>query len=82
MSTTSRSPTRRELLAATAAAGAVNMFLGAQRAAASGDSIRPFTVNIPPEEVTELRRRIAATRWPNSASFSAQSSEQRSDGSA
>jgi pimeloyl-ACP methyl ester carboxylesterase len=64
MSTTSRSPTRRELLAATAAAGAISMLLGAQRAAASGDSIRPFTVNIPQEEVTELRRRIAATRWP------------------
>src|SRR5512134_3598844 len=64
MSTTSRSPTRRELLAATTAAGAVSMFLGAQRAAASGDSIRAFTVNIPQEEVTDLRRRIAATRWP------------------
>ena len=37
MSTTSRSPTRRELLAATAAAGAVSMLLGAQRAAASED---------------------------------------------
>ena len=64
MSTTSRSPTRRELLAATAAAGTVSMFLGAQRAAASEDLIRPFTVNIPQEEVAELRRRIAATRWP------------------
>ena len=27
------------------------------------DSIRPFTVNIPQDEITELRRRIAATRW-------------------
>src|SRR5687767_10381241 len=65
MSTTSRSPTRRELLAATAAAGTVSMFLGTQRAAASEDLIRPFTVNIPQEEVAELRRRIAATRWPD-----------------
>lgn len=64
MSTTSRSPTRRELLAATAAAGAVSMLIGAQRAAASGESIRPFTVNIPQKEVTELRQRIAAARWP------------------
>jgi pimeloyl-ACP methyl ester carboxylesterase len=26
--------------------------------------IRPFTVDIPEEELTELRRRIAAARWP------------------
>ena len=28
-------------------------------------SIRPFTVSFPQEEITELRRRIAATRWPD-----------------
>jgi hypothetical protein len=27
--------------------------------------IRPFTVDIPDEERAELRRRIAATRWPS-----------------
>jgi pimeloyl-ACP methyl ester carboxylesterase len=27
--------------------------------------IRPFRVNVPEEELTELRRRIAATRWPS-----------------
>ena len=27
--------------------------------------IRPFHVDIPPEEIDELRRRIAATRWPS-----------------
>src|SRR5688572_20988670 len=26
--------------------------------------IRPFRVNVPEEELTELRRRINATRWP------------------
>ena len=26
--------------------------------------IRPFQVEIPEEELAELRRRIAATRWP------------------
>jgi hypothetical protein len=26
--------------------------------------IRPFNVNVPEEELTELRRRIKATRWP------------------
>jgi pimeloyl-ACP methyl ester carboxylesterase len=30
----------------------------------STDAIRPFHVNVPEEELTELRRRIAATRWP------------------
>jgi hypothetical protein len=27
--------------------------------------IRPFRVEIPEEELVELRRRIAATRWPS-----------------
>jgi hypothetical protein len=27
-------------------------------------SIRPFNVNVPEEKLTELRRRINATRWP------------------
>ena len=26
--------------------------------------IRPFNVNVPEEELTELRKRINATRWP------------------
>ena len=61
----SLSPTRRELLAATAAVGAIGLLPGALRAAGAGDSIRPFTVNIPQEEITELRQRIAATQWPD-----------------
>ena len=64
MSATLLSPTRRELLAATAAAGAISMLPGTLRAAAGDDSIRPFTVSFPQEELAELRRRIAATRWP------------------
>ena len=27
-------------------------------------AIRPFQVNVPDAELTELRRRINATRWP------------------
>lgn len=27
-------------------------------------SLRPFSPNFPQEEITELRRRITATRWP------------------
>lgn len=36
---------------------------GRQRAAGA-DGIRPFRVNAPEAELTELRRRIEATRWP------------------
>lgn len=73
MSTTSRSPSRRDVLAATAAAGVIGMLLGTQRAAAAGDSIRPFTVSIPEEEINELRRRIVATRWPEQETVADQS---------
>jgi len=65
MSAISLSSTRREFLAATAAAGALSLLPGTLDAAASSDGIRPFTVNIPQEEIDELRRRIAATRWPD-----------------
>ena len=33
--------------------------------AADTTTIRPFQVNIPEAELTELRRRINATRWPD-----------------
>ncbi|HYY57946.1 MAG TPA: epoxide hydrolase [Pyrinomonadaceae bacterium] len=33
--------------------------------ATEGDSIRPFRVNVPQEALDDLRRRIAATRWPS-----------------
>src|ERR1700730_12469362 len=35
-----------------------------QRGSEQADAIRPFHVNIPEAELTELRRRIKATRWP------------------
>ena len=28
------------------------------------DAIRPFTVHVPDEALTDLKRRVAATRWP------------------
>jgi pimeloyl-ACP methyl ester carboxylesterase len=31
----------------------------------SGSAIRPFRIEVPEEELAELRRRIAATRWPS-----------------
>ena len=34
-------------------------------AAAEGNTIRPFRIDVPEDEVAELRRRVAATRWPD-----------------
>jgi pimeloyl-ACP methyl ester carboxylesterase len=31
---------------------------------ADNDTIRPFHVNVPEEDLTELRRRVQATKWP------------------
>ncbi|WP_371028399.1 epoxide hydrolase N-terminal domain-containing protein [Paraburkholderia sp. RCC_158] len=33
--------------------------------AAEDDSIRPFHIHVPDETLVDLRRRIAATRWPD-----------------
>jgi pimeloyl-ACP methyl ester carboxylesterase len=60
---------RRRLLGMTAmsivAAGAASLLPSQLSAAPAGDAIRPFRVNIPEELVADLRRRIAATRWPD-----------------
>jgi pimeloyl-ACP methyl ester carboxylesterase len=73
-------PNRRSFLAATAAAsafglarvaspsfalGSVSSPIPAEPPAAVGDeSIRPFRFSAPEAELTELRRRVTATRWP------------------
>jgi pimeloyl-ACP methyl ester carboxylesterase len=36
-----------------------------QTDAASPDAIRPFTVHVPDEALADLRKRLAATRWPD-----------------
>src|SRR5262245_8354560 len=59
------SPTRRELLAATAAASAINMLPGTLHAGTGAEAIRPFTIDIPQSNLDDLRRRIAATRLPD-----------------
>ena len=41
--------------------------------AADKDAIRPFRVSIPEEALTDLRSRIAATRWPDKETVSDQS---------
>jgi hypothetical protein len=37
-------------------------------AAAEDKAIRPFHINIPDEALVDLRRRLAATRWPDKRS--------------
>jgi pimeloyl-ACP methyl ester carboxylesterase len=64
MSETSSLPNRRDLLVASAAAAALNVLPTGASKAADGDAIRPFHFNASEEALVDLRRRIAATRWP------------------
>ena len=57
--------TRRDFLATAAAASAVGLLPGQLAAAGDGNTIRPFHISIPEEQLVDLRRRIAATRWPD-----------------
>ena len=58
--------TRRTFISTSAALGTAAMLSTSfVAAAAEGDSVDTFTVNIPEADLTELRRRIAATRWPD-----------------
>jgi pimeloyl-ACP methyl ester carboxylesterase len=41
--------------------------------AAERSAIRPFTINVPQAEIDELRRRIAATNWPEKETVADQS---------
>ena len=48
-----------------AAAGVVSLLPEATRAATEDNAIRPFRISVPEEQLADLRRRIAATRWPD-----------------
>jgi hypothetical protein len=37
---------------------------GTEHAGSDGTAVRPFQVGFPEAELTELRRRVNATRWP------------------
>jgi pimeloyl-ACP methyl ester carboxylesterase len=58
------SSTRRDVLAASAAAGAISLLPEHVAAAADSDAMRSFHINVPEEKLVELRRRINATQWP------------------
>ena len=64
------SPTRRSFLAASAALGAASLVQADLAAATESDTIRPFHFSVPDEQLTDLRRRIAATQWPEKETVS------------
>ena len=70
---TARAPTRREFLAATAAAGAIALLPGTFGVAMASGDVRPFTVNIPQADLDELRLRLKMTRWPDKETVNDQS---------
>jgi pimeloyl-ACP methyl ester carboxylesterase len=61
-----RGPDRRDVLTASAAMAASRFIptTEAHAAATSSEAIRQFNIDVPEAELTELRRRINATRWP------------------
>lgn len=69
---------RRRLLLGSAATGALALIPGGGTFAApaqggreaSGDSIRSFRANIPQAALDDLKRRLAATRWPDAGPVS------------
>src|SRR5690349_17965688 len=73
MSGFSHTPSRRDFLAGSAAMTVASLFSTDLRAATESEAIRPFRVAVAQEELDELRRRIAATRWPDKETVSDQS---------
>jgi pimeloyl-ACP methyl ester carboxylesterase len=65
-------PNRRDVLATSVAAAAFGILPG-QLAAADDSTIRPFKINLLEEVIVDLRRRIAATRWPDKETVTDQS---------
>jgi pimeloyl-ACP methyl ester carboxylesterase len=58
-------PTRRTVLAASAAVAAIGLFPAhAANETNEDNAIRPFSVHVPEADLLDLRQRIAATRWP------------------
>src|SRR5271165_3870720 len=67
------STSRRSLIGATVAAGAVGLLPAALRAESENADIRTFRVDIPEADLVDLRRRILAARWPERETVADQS---------
>ncbi|MGC2713597.1 MAG: epoxide hydrolase family protein [Pseudolabrys sp.] len=48
-----------------AAAATLSLLPGYAAAATENSAIRPFRINVPDDQLVDLRRRIVATRWPD-----------------
>src|ERR1700675_3668543 len=59
---------RRQLLTTAAmgvvAAGSGSLSPASAEPAATGEAIRPFHINVPEQDLVDLRHRLAVTRWP------------------
>ena len=66
-------PTRRRVLATSAAAGALAILPTYSRAAAEEQAIRSFRIGVSEDAIVELRRRLDATRWPGNETVPDQS---------
>src|ERR1700730_15773321 len=66
------SPNRRDVLATSVAAAAIGLLPG-QLAVADDSTIRPFKINVSEQVIVDLRRRLAATRWPDKETVTDQS---------
>src|SRR6478752_9409957 len=70
-------PERRRLLLTAAmglaAAATASLFPACPAPAAERDAIRPFRIDVPEQDLADLRRRVLATRWPDRETVSDQS---------
>src|SRR5262249_38394483 len=57
--------TSRQMATKTAEPASVRKETAMVREASNDEAIRPFRVNVPEADVADLRRRVAATRWPD-----------------
>jgi pimeloyl-ACP methyl ester carboxylesterase len=68
---------RRELLSAAAlgiaVAAAASLFPVDPAPAATSDAVRPFRIDVPEEDLVDLRRRVLAARWPDRETVTDQS---------
>ena len=68
-----RFPTRRDVMATSAAAAAIGLLFVQSAAAADDSTIRPFKIDVSDEQLADLRQRINATRWPDKETVADQS---------
>jgi pimeloyl-ACP methyl ester carboxylesterase len=66
------SPNRRDVLATSVAVVTIGLLPG-RLAAADDITIRPFKINVSEQVIVDLRRRLAATRWPDKETVTDQS---------